>query len=258
MMLQGVHGVIRRRVLVNFRVDPALMQRFLPAPFRPKLVDGAALAGICLIRLEQLRLRPLPALLGLSSENAAHRVAVLWTGIDGVEREGVYIPRRDTDSCFAQAIGGRFFPGEHQRAEFQVRDTGGSVEIAMRSLDGAVSVALRGKAALELPSSSRFGSLREVSEFFRHGSLGYSDTSDPGRLDGLLLATTNWRVEALAVEHVHSSLFSDSTLFPPGSAEFDCALVMRNIEHEWHSAEPLQLSEGARRPLYRARAACAG
>ena len=29
------------------------------------------------------------------------------------------------------------------------------------------------------------------------------------------------------------------TRFPTGSVEFDCALVMRNLGHEWHSAEDL-------------------
>ena len=28
------NGVIRRRLLVNFRIDPAVVQRLLPAPFR--------------------------------------------------------------------------------------------------------------------------------------------------------------------------------------------------------------------------------
>jgi hypothetical protein len=41
-------------------------------------------------------------------------------------------------------------------------------------------------------------------------------------------------VELLEVERVRSSFFDDKSLFPEGSIEFDCALLMRNIEHEWH------------------------
>ena len=52
MRLPRVHGVIRRRLLVNFRLDPDVAQRQLPASFHPKLHDGHAVAGICLIRLE--------------------------------------------------------------------------------------------------------------------------------------------------------------------------------------------------------------
>jgi len=49
----------------------------------------------------------------------------------------------------------------------------------------------------------------------------------------------NWHVEPLAVEEVRSSFFEDETLFPKGSIEFDCALLMRGIEHEWHGQADL-------------------
>ena len=87
-----VQGVIARRLLVNFRVRPDVLAALLPAPFQPKLVNGFGLAGICLIRLEQVRPRGLPAFVGLSSENAAHRIAVEWAA-DGKLSEGVFIPR---------------------------------------------------------------------------------------------------------------------------------------------------------------------
>ena len=93
MQMPKVHGLIRRRLLVNLRVEPALMQGNIPAPFRPKLHDGHAVAGICLIRLEEIRPKRFPRVIGLSSENAAHRVAVvLWEDTNG-PHEGVYIPR---------------------------------------------------------------------------------------------------------------------------------------------------------------------
>jgi hypothetical protein len=47
-------------------------------PFRPQLVHGWAVAGICLIRLGRLRPSRVPSAVGLRSENAAHRIAVEW------------------------------------------------------------------------------------------------------------------------------------------------------------------------------------
>jgi hypothetical protein len=38
---------------------------------------------------------------------------------------------------------------------------------------------------------------------------------------------------------VRSSFFEDRSLFPAGSIAFDCALVMRGIEHEWHGQSDL-------------------
>ena len=57
----------------------------------------AGMAGICLIRLRHIRPRVLPWWMGISSENAAHRIAVQWES-EGQVREGVYVVRRDTSS----------------------------------------------------------------------------------------------------------------------------------------------------------------
>jgi len=244
MRLPVLEGVIRRRLLVNFRVAPDVLQAQLPRPFRPKLQGSYGVAGICLIRLEHIRPRHVPALLGVSSENAAHRIAVVWDEPDGTPREGVFIPRRDTGSLLNHLTGGRVFPGEHHRASFDVQETDRDVSLSMASADGDVAVRVRGSYGGALPSTSCFGSLSEASHFFEPGSLGYSATKSAGRLDGLTLRTTQWRVETLEVADVYSSYFSDPTRFPPGSATFDCGLAMRNILHEWHSAADLQVPDG--------------
>ena len=231
-----IHGIIRRRLLVNFRVDPRVIARLLPPRFAPKLHDGYAVAGICLIRLEQIRPRRFPSVVGISSENAAHRIAVTW---DGGAREGVFIPRRDTGSLLNHLAGGRLFPGEHQRARFEVTESGGRIALRMRSVDDAVRVEVEARVASTLPSTSLFASLAEASRFFEGGSVGYSATAAGNRLDGVTLRTEEWKVEPLAVDRVYSSFFADEATFPPGSATFDCALIMRNIAHEWEGAGDL-------------------
>ena len=97
---------------MNYRIIPEFIQPLLPPKFRPKLHEGLAIGGICLIRLEKIRAQGLPSFVGMSSENAAHRIAVVWDDDQGREQEGVYIPRRDTDSNFNRLAGGRLFPGE--------------------------------------------------------------------------------------------------------------------------------------------------
>lgn len=242
MKLPALRGIIKRRMLINFRVDAAVMQRFLPAPFRPKLHQGYAIAGICLIRLEDIRPSGLPALFGFSSENAAHRIAVEWDEPSGGNSEGVFIPRRDTDSRLNHLGGGRIFPGEHYLAAFRVLDDGCHVDFTMRSHDNAVSVRVRAFDSDALPESSCFASLADSSRFFECGSIGYSPTRDARRLDGMRLTTQCWRVRALTVEQVESSFFADTSLFPVGSVEFDHALIMRDIASEWRQTADM-LSE---------------
>lgn len=238
MRLPTLEGTIRRRILVNFRVDSQTMQQHLPARFRPKLHEGFAIAGICLIRLEHIRPKLLPEIVGLSSENAAHRVAVLWEE-DGKTREGVFIFRRDTGSQLNHLLGGRVFPGEHHHARFEVTETDTHIHLAMQSEDDVVTVNVQGNIATTLPLSSIFSSLAETSSFFEGGALGYSVTSDPHRLDGITLATKQWRVEPLTISEVYSSYFNNDALFPSSSIAFDHALIMRNVEHEWHKADDL-------------------
>jgi hypothetical protein len=233
MQIPIIRGIIDRRILVNFRVDAAVLARLLPAPFRPKVVNGAGMAGVCLIRLRDIRPRFLPSFLGISSENAAHRVAVEWDQ-GGNTREGVFIPRRDASSRLNTLAGGRLFPGVHHHAAFQVQEHDAHYRIELDSDDRHTRLLVEGHVAHELPPTSLFGSLKEASDFFERGSLGYSVTATPGQFDGLELRSFNWQVQPLAVERVESSFFENRALFPGGSVAFDCALLMRGVEHEWH------------------------
>jgi Uncharacterized conserved protein (COG2071) len=229
-------SVIERRILVNYRVDPAVAASLLPTPLRPQLVNGWAVAGICLIRLGRLRPSWLPDWAGMRTENAAHRVAVEWDAMGG-RQSGVYIPRRDSNSVVTVLAGGRLFPGEHHRASFDVHETARDLHVTYASADGThVSVDIR--VAEQLQGSALFADLREASDFFRGGSAGYSATRDSGRLDGLELRADRWVVEPAEVISVCSSFFDDARLFPPGSAAIDCALLMREIPVTWNAIRP--------------------
>jgi hypothetical protein len=144
--------------------------------------------------------------------------------------------------------GGRLFPGEHQRARFQVTEDEQRIALHMRSADGLVELNVVGRTAAQLPATSRFTTVTEASAFFESGGVGYSVTSSGNRLDGVVLKTDSWRVEPFAVERAYSTYFEDRERFPAGSVCFDCGLVMRNIPHEWETAEDMYVGK-RRRPL---------
>lgn len=229
----AIHGVIDRRILVNYRVDGEVMASRLPPPFRPHLVRGFAIGGICLIRLKDVRPGGVPRRWGWRSENAAHRIAVEWDDDRGVIRRGVYIPRRDTDSRLSVFIGGRFFPGVHHHAAFDVDETAQRLAVAIHSDDARTRLSVVADVSDTFPRSSIFADLAEASRFFEQGSVGYSTTKRPTRFDGLELDCRRWDVAPLAVGQVRSSVFDDPEQFPAGSVAFDCALLMRDIDHTW-------------------------
>jgi hypothetical protein len=241
MFLDTIHGIIDRRVLLNRHIDPEALQRVLPPPFQPKLYGNYGVGGVCMIRFKELRPRHVPSWLGLGSENAAHRIAVQWKQ-DGELREGVFIPRRDTNSWFNKTLGGRVFPGVFQRSCFEARESDSSVSLRILRADGGVEIAFAGHLVKQLPSTSIFPSLEAAAGFFSLGATGYSATLEEGHYHGMELRSLNWTVSPLAIEEAHSCFFDDYRRFPPGSAQLDCALLMRGIQHEWHSRPDLYLS----------------
>jgi hypothetical protein len=231
-------STIERRLLINYRVDLDVLERFLPTPFRPRVVAGAGVAGICLIRLGGLRPAGLPAAMGMRTENAAHRVAVEWDGPDGPCR-GVYIPRRDTSSRLTVMLGDRLFPGVHHLAEFHVLEGRDHYEVAFTSQDRSAHAAVTVSEAPGLPSGSVFSSLAEASDFFEGAPLGYSMSHQTGHHAGLELRCASWLVEPLRVHRAESSFFAREELFPAGTATLDLALLMRDIHATWHERDSL-------------------
>ena len=233
---------MQRRILVNYRVEPKALASLLPKPFRPALVDGYGIAGICLIRLGGIRPVGWPSPLGVTSENAAHRVAVEWDTADGPVT-GVYIPRRDTSSRLGALLGGRVFPGWHHRACFEVDERGGSYRIGMSSRDGEVEVAVAAHRADQAMPGSVFGTSEEASAFFRCAPRGYSPTPKGGVFDGVALTTDGWAIEPLYLDEVRSSFFDDRNRFPTGTAVPDSAFLMTELDTTWRAQPALTAGE---------------
>ncbi|SFJ62354.1 DUF2071 domain-containing protein [Olleya namhaensis] len=229
MKIPKIKGIIDRRILINYQIDKAVLENYLPKPFKPKLVNGKGIAGICLIRLKDIRPKGLPKQIGISSENGAHRIAVVWTENDK-KKEGVYIPRRDTSSKLNALAGGTIFPGIHHLANFTINEKDGQYKVAFISHDGT-ALSITAKETNTWNTESVFENLDCASKFFENGAVGYSP--DKNNFDGLELKVYNWKVSLLEVEHVRSSFFENESIFPKGSVKFDNALLMKDIEHEW-------------------------
>jgi hypothetical protein len=222
---------IERRLLVNYRIDPEVLERHLRAPFRPQLVSGWAVGGVCFIRLGGLRPARFPRAIGLTTENVAHRFAVEWDDDRGTQ-VGVFIPRRDTDSRLTALAGDRAFPGIHRLARFGVREDGPALRIDVTSHDGGLGLSVSAYESATL-DSQLFGSLEDAVDFFRQGSLGFSPTGPAGRLAGVRLECQQWDARPVNVASMISSMFDDGTAFPKGSCTLDCGLVMRDLKARW-------------------------
>jgi hypothetical protein len=236
-MISGtIECTIQRRLLVSYRIEPEFVAPLLPPPFRPQLVRGLAVGGVCFIRLGRFRPGRLPRVPGLTTENAAHRFAVEWGDLRD-PLVGVYIPRRDTNSRITANAGGKFFPGSYQLAGFEVGERGGEVHIDVRSRDASVTLSVAAAPADHL-ASELFGSVQDATDFFRRGALGFAPAAGTGCLEGVRLRSASWAAQPMTVRHFRSSLFDDPVLFPPGTCRLDSALVMRDLPARWIADRP--------------------
>jgi hypothetical protein len=226
-----IDSVIERRLLVSYRIDPGRVEALLPRPFRPQLVNGHAVGGVCFIRMSSLRPAGLPRVAGLVTENVAHRFAVEWDDAEG-SHTGVYVPRRDTNSRITAALGASIFPGAYHYARFHVTESAEVIRIDVQSHDREVSLSVAAAPAAWL-ASGLFTSLDEATGFFRGGATGFSPSSASGCLDGVRLHSNDWSARPMSVAAMTSSLFDDAAIFPAGSCVLDSALLMANITARW-------------------------
>jgi hypothetical protein len=234
-MLPKLTGTIRRRLLINFRADPVVAQRLIPQPLKVLAHKNAAIVGVCLIRLEHIRPKGFPELIGISSENMAHRIAVTYKDEHGADKEAVYIWKRHSDQPLNIVLGGRLFPGIHSPAKFAVEDDGVATNLTVDTEHhlADVRVAATGIQKDSDFKSESFSTFEEARDFFARGSCGFSCATDDKTLQGMQLITKEWLASPLQISTAESAFFHDTSKWPEGSVEIDCGLIMRNIEHEW-------------------------
>lgn len=232
--MKEVTGIIDHRILLNYRIDPEVMKKNLPAAFKPKIVNGYAVGGICQVSLSGMRPKGLPAVTGTRSHNAAHRIAVVAS-----KGEGVYVPRRDTNSWLNTFSGGRLFPGVYSRTNFKVIVEDSHYIVDIKDQHGKPLMYIDATVTDAVPPTSIFKSVEEVSAFFEKGNIGWSDNQNENGFDAIELKTIEWRMEPLKVSKEFSAFFTNTEIFPEGSAVFDCAMIMRNLKHSWISRDNL-------------------
>ena len=225
MELPLLNGIIDRRILINYRIRPDVVKSLLPPHLEPLVINGYASGGICLLRLKDIGLKYSPSFLRINSENAAHRFLVTLKE-NGQMRNGVYIPRRDTDSMLNVLLAGKIFSWPHFPAIFHVTERNGEYSVSMQGKDGQTKLQVDAERGDCFPSNSMFESIDHASSCFRDCPTGVSPSMKPGRFKTIELKTKTWNVSPLVVHDLKSSYFEDRSLFPKEAIHFDNALLI--------------------------------
>lgn len=221
----AMRGVVDRRILLNYQVDPEVLRKIVPEPYRPRLYKGKGIAGICLVRLCDVRPRFVPRMFGRSSENALHRVAVEWDGATGIER-GNWVPRCDTSSRLRAFVGDGAHSVHPHVARFSVCEEAARLSVSFESNDGEVGVRVVASAAGNLAPTSVFETVELAAEFLCEGRAASGGLASDATLESENLLQ---RMDVLEVEELESTFFEEESVFPRGSIRFDSALLARRL-----------------------------
>ncbi|MFT7678069.1 MAG: hypothetical protein ACI8QC_002055 [Planctomycetota bacterium] len=220
------------RIALAYGLDPVMATRALPEGMRAKLVRGKALGVVLITRFSKLRPRAWPVSIGISISTCAHAVLAQWEHA-GVQRAGLCVLRSDVDSRWLGPARGLVLPGVTHSARFHIRDEGHEFEVGVHSVDGTLEVEAAGLCVPELPTSSLFRSQREAADLLGLCGGEFVTSPGPGKLEPHSLDAEGGAVSACDLGRVRASWFEDSGPFPAGCAEFDSALVVRDLACIW-------------------------
>ena len=221
---------VRRRLLISYRVTPEVAQSLVPDQFRPQIIDGSAVAGVCMIGLQSVRPGWLRPRIGFRTENVAHRIAVEWNE-NGKTRAGVYIVERHSSSLVPVLAGGRLFPGVQKRARFDLDETESRFRVNMTAPGTHVSVHVQLGGQW---TSTLFPTVEAASAFHEQGAVGWSPRRDGTGIEPLELTSKEWAVEPGQVISLKSSYFD---ALPEGAATLDSVVVMRDLPFFWNTPQ---------------------
>jgi hypothetical protein len=180
---RSVSARLVERFIFNFRLSPNSLAERLPVSWlKPQVANGWSVVSFCILRIERLMLRPLPAQAGLETTCCAYRCGV----IDCSEvscNPSVYILGRYTDSQFVTFMAPSIFQSEMPPVRADIDHTRRSCTINVRFGDGRPLFAARvfpSEARQQLRSKA-FASLHDFIDFIKNGVSSYARSTAAGQ-----------------------------------------------------------------------------
>ncbi|GAA3293694.1 hypothetical protein Dvina_19565 [Dactylosporangium vinaceum] len=198
--LPSVRALVNERIIFNYRLPADYLKRLLPVAWlTPQLVDGSAVASVCVLRLSRVTAGPFPSVLGVHSVSSARRYGVLDERSGG--SPAVFVSERTTNSALGSLFTAAGFSAQHDYLPAAIGDDGESILVTLgndRFTGRAVPASLW--------SSSLFPELEDFSTFLAEGVRSYGTSRREGRLTILDLFKEDRGYQPLAAREVGGSL----------------------------------------------------
>ena len=230
--LGGVHmaGVVRRRFLISYSVEPSLLAPFVPTGGELSLYNGMAWVSACFVDLADMRPSFVPKGLGSQFLYLIHRTRAKLPYPDGELRESVLVLEPNMNKPLLARLG-RASTGVNFRVrDFAFEETVGGWSLRMS--DG-MTVLFEAEIARNtigdtLPKQSRFENAKAADDFLLGVAYGGEWNRNSGRLR--LLAETHepWKTYVGACETKRYAFLEGLGVAQPRA---DHVITMTDIPH---------------------------
>jgi hypothetical protein len=218
-----------RRVIVNYALDPKLLEAKLPCSWmRPQLIRGAAIASFCVLDLERITVGAMPSALGIRNLNCAHRFGI----VDARTGESaVYVESRNTNSSFGALLTKLGCPGRHGLVRARMLHEASAITVEVKMARTDYSFALRAHTA-ERFESKAFGDLDEFASFMSQGVRSYAPSRKEGFVTIVDLFKPDPTFQPIEILEIRDSLI-ESWTGKAAAASLDSAVMTDGGTYLW-------------------------
>jgi uncharacterized protein YqjF (DUF2071 family) len=224
---------------INYRVDPAVLSRLLPAPLEPEIHKGHGWVQVLMSSLRDMRPPGIPSLFGTCFYQVSYRAAVRYRDAVGAWRRGGYFVRSETNHPVMRAVGNAL-------AEFKFHDFGAAEMVMLRDGDrltvgvdpeasfpnGRLVSVVDTRPCPGPPPSSCWASLDELHEPLVECYDALGVDAEEGHLYILTIDRDPWNARFVSPRNVYSEYFDTGPL-GQGAAELDSVLHLEECRYRW-------------------------
>lgn len=231
-------GILEDTVLLNFRTDPNVLKRLLPAPFVPRLVDGYGLVGILMFKMRDLACETNMGLPSPPSDHVLYRVAVSWQ--QGTRtHHGMYLLRHEVNTRLPVRQRKRgLFPVAAQPVRWHKAPEAGKFEWSLQTRN-RTRLKVQARLAAYFPPGSVFDSLDQASVFFQKERAAIAPRFQKSVFANTRFLPLNWAVKPLFIESLQTDMDQLGNLFPKGHIFFDSGLIWPQIPCKWQEGHEI-------------------
>ena len=219
--------------LVNYAMEPFLLQSLLPYPIQPNIHNGEAFLSVVVSELKDMRPTFIPKGMGFNFNQIVYRAIVTCNN-----ERGVHFLRSDANNKIMCLTGNlfSFFHFNYARIENTLNDGHHSINVLTKNREADIVANYDlSKVNKEMPEYSVFSSLEDAKEFFVELYVAFSAIDNCST--AVRIKRTEWDLRVVHDENAIYSFMDGSEMFPKGSTRLDSVFYVKNLFYHWYTLE---------------------